>query len=145
MIGRIIVGIGGAIASLVIVCCTFWIWMLPLVPIVALAVLSGAFPPLLVLTAPLILALVLVVLWIIATLSAPIFLFYRSWSVAFLQRLDPDFRGWNGGDEPGSAPPLDDPPVADASSSSASSWSEPEPPSPGADERPDGLPPEDPR
>ncbi|MDH3283669.1 MAG: hypothetical protein OEQ13_02940, partial [Acidobacteriota bacterium] len=71
--------------------------------------------------------------WMIATVNAPIFLLYRSWSVAFLQRLDPDFRGWSGGGEPDAAPPPEEPPTGPAPSGD-SSWLESGP------SRPEGPP-----
>lgn len=96
LIARVVIGVVGVIVSVIVCCCTFPIWIIPGALIVMLLVPSVLFPPLLLLTVPLMLLLGLSIGWISATLIAPIPLFYRSWSYAFVYALDSSIGPWDG-------------------------------------------------
>lgn len=103
-IARFIASIVGA---LVLCCCfalTCAIWIWPVLLMIALAIPSGVFPPLLLLTLPILLGLAFFIGWIVSTASAPIVLLWRAWSVAFLQRLDPSLPSWKPSPERGAMP-----------------------------------------
>lgn len=93
-IARLIASIVGVLA----LCCCFaltcaiWIW--PVLLMIALAIPSSAFPPLLIVTVPILLVLAFIVGWISSMVTAPVVLLWRAWSVAFLHRLDPSLPSW---------------------------------------------------
>ncbi len=103
-IARFIASIVGVLA----LCCCFsltcaiWIW--PVLLMIALAIPSGAFPPLLIVTVPILLVLAFVVGWISSMVTAPVVLLWRAWSVAFLHRLDPSLPSWGPSIEAGAEP-----------------------------------------
>jgi hypothetical protein len=110
LVMRILVGVAGAFAVCILVCasCVVWIW--PILGIVAAAMVSVVNPLLWIVTAPLILLLGLVTAWIITSVMAPVPLFYRAWSWAFVNQLDPSLPIWalpaeGPGDTPGSPSP----------------------------------------
>jgi len=94
---RFLMGIAGICAGCALGCvsCVLWIW--PALGIVAAVMASLAFPPLWLVAVPLILVLAIAVAWIMATVTAPIPLFFRSWSCAFVNRLDPSLPLWDVG------------------------------------------------
>ena len=95
---RIVFGIAGACAACLLGCasCVLWIW--PALVVVGAVMASIAFPPLWILAIPLVLVLAIAIAWIMATVTAPIPLFFRSWSWAVVNRLDPSVPLW--GDRP---------------------------------------------
>lgn len=92
----------GLACCLVCLSCCFWIW--PIALMAGLGAASAAFPPALLLALPVILALGFLLSWAFATLTAPIPVFFRAWSIAFVARLDPSLgefeplppAGWGG-------------------------------------------------
>jgi hypothetical protein len=95
LLARIVIGIAGVILHIILACCSCVIWIWPVAIAAGLVIVSVPFPPLLVITIPLAIALGILVAWIIVTVSAPIFLFYRGWSIAFVSQLDPSLGGWD--------------------------------------------------
>ena len=102
---RILVAIAGVCAACVLGCAACALWLVPALLLVAAVVGSMEYPLLWILTAPLILVLTLVVMWIMATVTAPIPLLYRAWSWAFVHRLDPSLPLWDDGSTGGAAAP----------------------------------------
>jgi hypothetical protein len=92
---RLAAEIAGAFVGCLVACLSCWIWGVPLALLVGIAVASAAFPPAFLATAPVLIALGLVVAWIIATVTAPIPLLYRSWAWAFVSRLDRGVPPWS--------------------------------------------------
>jgi hypothetical protein len=92
---RIVFGIAGVCAACLLGCasCVLWVW--PALVVVAAVMASIAFPPLWILAIPLILVLAIAIAWIMATVTAPIPLFFRSWSWAVVHRLDPSVPLWD--------------------------------------------------
>ena len=92
---RILVGIAGAFAACIVACasCVVWIW--PVLGMGAAAMVSVTYPLLWIVTGPVIFLLALATGWVMATVMAPIPLFYRAWSWAFVNRLDPTLPLWS--------------------------------------------------
>lgn len=105
LLARIVTGIAGVILHIILACCSCVIWVWPVAIAAGLVIVSVPFPPLLVITVPLAIALGVSVAWIVVTVSAPIFLFYRGWSVAFVSQLDPSLGGWDDDPSPGEPAP----------------------------------------
>jgi hypothetical protein len=70
-----------------------WIW--PVLGIAAAVAVSQIHPLLWIVTGPLVMLLALATAWIITSVMAPIPLFYRAWSWAFVHRLDPSVPLWS--------------------------------------------------
>lgn len=98
LVARIVVAIVVGILVMMLCCVTCFVWLLPAIGIGAagfgLAMATIAFPPLALVTIPMALAVVLAVNWFVATVTAPIYVFYRAWSFAFVARLDPSVGSW---------------------------------------------------
>jgi hypothetical protein len=82
-------------AGCIVVCvsCVVWIW--PVLGIGAATMVSMIHPLLWIVTGPLVMLLALATAWIITSVMAPIPLFYRAWSWAFVHRLDPSVPLWS--------------------------------------------------
>lgn len=95
LLARILLSIAGGILACCLVCltCCFWIW--PVMLIAGLGVGAAAFPPALILAIPLILGLAFLMSWGFATVTAPIPVFFRAWSYAFVRELDPGLGEWD--------------------------------------------------
>jgi len=102
---RFLLGVAGMCAGCALGCvsCVLWIW--PALGIVAAVMASLAFPPLWLVAVPLILVLAIAGAWIMATVTAPIPLFFRAWSCAFVNRLDPSLPLWDVRAEDGASSP----------------------------------------
>jgi hypothetical protein len=124
LLAFILAKIGATILGLVIVCvsCCAWIW--PVGLIVLLAVATAHAPLAGIITVPLIVAAGFIVAWLISTVLAPIPVFFRAWSLAFVGGIDPTLvasapagplpEPGPGPEVPGAAPPHEPPvpPVA---------------------------------
>jgi hypothetical protein len=78
----------------VAVLCTCLLWGPPAALAIPFVALTIAAPLAAILTVPIVLVLGFVMVWIITTLTAPIPLFFRSWSCAFVNQLDPQLPLW---------------------------------------------------
>lgn len=81
--------IGLGIAGACVFCLACCLWIVPMAGIVGLAIWTTQVPVLMIVTIPVILALAAFVGWIQATLLAPIPIFFRAWSLAFVTGVDP--------------------------------------------------------
>ncbi len=142
LVAAIVAGVAGALAF----CCSCVIWIAPAALIALLAIVSLAISPwLFVFTGPVILALGLVIGWIVATITAPVPVFFRSWTLAYLALADPGvarlaMQGPAGSAGPADAappppapvpPPLPSPPSSPSSPSSPFGSPGPGPTDPG--------------
>lgn len=100
-LARLAAGIAGGLVACcgILVSAIVWIW--PVALLVLLVVVSTNVPVLWIVSAPLLLVGLVFIAWFFSMLLAPLAVLWRSWSVAFLHRVDPGFPLWS---EP-SAPP----------------------------------------
>lgn len=98
LLARIVVAIVIGILVMMVCCMTCFVWLLPAVGFgvigVGMAMATLAFPPLALVTIPIVLAVVLGAKWLVASITAPIYVFYRAWSFAFVSYLDPSVGSW---------------------------------------------------
>lgn len=83
------------------VTCCVWIW--PALMMAGLAVATVAAPMVAIVTVPVIIVLALAIGWLFATALAPIPVFFRSWTLAFVAGVDPTLS--LGAGVPSAAPP----------------------------------------
>jgi hypothetical protein len=108
--GHIITGfVLSLIAMVVFFCCACCLWVPPFAAIVLLAVATSKFPVVMIVTIPLILALAALIGWLASTLLAPVPIFFRSWSLAFVTQIDPSILPQIA---PPAPPPVPPPPPA---------------------------------
>ncbi|HHN73938.1 MAG TPA: hypothetical protein ENK10_01790 [Acidobacteria bacterium] len=115
LLARVLVAIVAGLLIVMLCCLTCCIWALPLGSVAAisfgLALATVAFPPVLVLTLPLLLGVYFLATWAQATVFAPVHVFYRAWSLAFARELDPSIPAWREPDNlTGPRPPAPVPP-----------------------------------
>ena len=94
----------------VAVLCTCLLWGPPAALAVPFVILTVKAPLAALVTVPIVLVLGFVMIWIITTITAPIPLFFRSWSCAFVSQLDPGLPLWAPMDPPRPRPPTITPP-----------------------------------
>jgi len=97
-LARVVVAIVVGILVMMVCCLTCFVWLLPALGFgvigVGIVMATLAFPPLALVTIPLVFAVVLSTKWLVASITAPIYVFYRAWSFAFVAHLDPSVGSW---------------------------------------------------
>lgn len=87
------------------VVCTCLLWGPPAALAIPFVFITVKAPLAAIVTVPIVLVLGFVMTWIITTITAPIPVFFRSWSCAFVNQLDPELPLWAPMDPPQSASP----------------------------------------
>ncbi|UCF68678.1 MAG: hypothetical protein JSV80_05160 [Acidobacteriota bacterium] len=96
ILARIIVGVVVTLAICLLCVMTCCAWLIPLLAVYGpLVGASVAFPPALIFTVPLMIAAGILFAWVVSTITAPIPISYRSWSLAFVHLLDPTLDIWS--------------------------------------------------
>ncbi len=115
-------------AVVCVVCLTCCVWIWPALAIAGLAVASAAAPVVLIVTAPLIIALALGLGWLFCTILSPIPVFFRAWSLAFIAGVDPTLNlgaaGAPAAPQAPKPPPPEVPPPAVPPSPAPPPWSD---------------------